>query len=145
MTIGRNNEAPAAYALTSTIKRLLDHLAESNLFSAQDLESMSQTLDHLSGIVHNSASTKPAPFLETLIVQRIERCRASLSHLQKKIEDIAEPLRPTADKLISILRQMAVINTKSKVDSLDIYRQSPFLLTTLCSSPHPRYTSARPS
>ena len=115
MTIGRNNEAPAAYALTSTIKRLLDHLTEANLFSAQDLESMSQTLEHLTEIVHNSASNKPAPFLETLIAQRIDRCRASLSTLQKRIEDIAEPLRPTADKLVSILRQMAVINTRSKV------------------------------
>lgn len=118
MTIGRNNEAPAAYALTSTIKRLLDHLTESNLFSAQDLESMSSTLEHLSVIVQNSASTKPVPFLEALISQRIERCRASLSNLQQKIEDIAEPLRPSADKLISILRQMALINTKSKVDTI---------------------------
>ncbi|KAI0143985.1 hypothetical protein F4776DRAFT_675551 [Hypoxylon sp. NC0597] len=123
MTIGRNNEAPAAYALTSTIKRLLDHLTEANLFSAQDLESMSQTLEHLSDIVHNSASSKPAPFLEDLIAQRIERCRASLSALQKKIEDIAEPLRPTADRLVSILRQMAVINTKSKFSPSEIHKR----------------------
>ncbi|KAI2625857.1 hypothetical protein GGR54DRAFT_593260 [Hypoxylon sp. NC1633] len=123
MTIGRNNEAPAAYALTSTIKRLLDHLTEAHLFSAQDLESMSHTLEHLSEIVHNSASTKPSPFLETLIAQRIERCRASLSILQRKVEDIAEPLRPTADKLVSILRQMAVINTKSKFSPSEIHKR----------------------
>ncbi|KAI2779827.1 hypothetical protein F4815DRAFT_500138 [Daldinia loculata] len=123
MTIGRNNEAPAAYALTSTIKRLLDHLGESNLFSARDLESMSQTLVHLSEIAHNSASTKPSPLLETLIVQRIERCRALLASLQKKIEDIAEPLRPTADRLVSIMRQMAIINTKSKFTPSEIYKR----------------------
>ncbi|KAI0838606.1 hypothetical protein F5Y06DRAFT_267334 [Hypoxylon sp. FL0890] len=123
MTIGRNNEAPAAYALTSTIKRLLDHLTEANLFSAQDLESMSHTLEHLSEIVHNSASTEPAQFLEDLIAQRIERCRASLLALQKKIEDIAEPLRPTADRLVSILRQMAVINTKSKFSPSEIHKR----------------------
>ncbi|KAI2473242.1 hypothetical protein F4781DRAFT_381044 [Annulohypoxylon bovei var. microspora] len=123
MTIGRNNEAPAAYALTSTIRRLLDHLAEANLFCVQDLESMSQTLEHLSEIVHNSASTKPSPFLETLIAQRIERCRASLSILQKKIDDIAEPLWPTGDKLVSILRQMAVINTKSKFTPSEIHKR----------------------
>ncbi|KAI0386607.1 hypothetical protein F5Y04DRAFT_67160 [Hypomontagnella monticulosa] len=128
MTIGRNNEAPAAYALTSTIKRLLDHLTEANLFSAQDLESMSQTLEHLTEIVHNSASNKPAPFLETLIAQRIDRCRASLSTLQKRIEDIAEPLRPTADKLVSILRQMAVINTKSKFTPSEILKREAELI-----------------
>ncbi|KAI1808101.1 hypothetical protein F4811DRAFT_549193 [Daldinia bambusicola] len=123
MTIGRNNEAPAAYALTSTIKRLLDHLNEANLYSARDLESMSQTLEHLSVIVHNSASTKPAPFLETLIVQRIERCRTLLANLQKRIEDIAEPLRPTADRLVSIMRQMAIINTKSKFTPAEIHKR----------------------
>ncbi|KAI0024186.1 hypothetical protein F4780DRAFT_649350 [Xylariomycetidae sp. FL0641] len=123
MTIGRNNEVPAAYALTSTIKRLLDHLTEANLFSAKDLASMSHTLEHLSKILEkNSTKTKSAPFLETLIAKRIERCRASLANLQQKIEDIAEPLRPTADKLVSILRQMAVINTKSKFSPSDIQK-----------------------
>jgi hypothetical protein len=116
MTIGRNNEAPAAYALTSTIKRLLDHLTEADLFSAKDLDSMSHTLEHLSSIVHNAPLTEEsAPWLETLIARRIERCRASLTKLQNKLEDIAEPLRPTGERLVSILRQMAMINTKSKV------------------------------
>ncbi|KAH8159503.1 hypothetical protein CIB48_g8742 [Xylaria polymorpha] len=95
MTIGRNNEAPAAYALTSTIKRLLDHLTEADLFSAKDLESMSHTLEHLSEIIHNTSTTESEPWLETLIASRIERCRASLTKLQKKVEDIAEPLRST--------------------------------------------------
>ncbi|KAI1502817.1 hypothetical protein F5X99DRAFT_377577 [Biscogniauxia marginata] len=119
MTIGRNNEAPAAYALTSTIKRLLDHLAEANLFSAKDLESMSQTLERLSDIVSTAES---APFLETLIANRIDRCRASLAQLRNKIEDIDEALIPTADKLVSILRQMAVLNTRPKFSPGDVHK-----------------------
>ena len=51
MTIGRNNEAPAAYALTSTIKRLLDHLTEVGLYSAKDLDHISATLQNLRQIV----------------------------------------------------------------------------------------------
>ncbi|RYP30655.1 hypothetical protein DL767_006155 [Monosporascus sp. MG133] len=122
MTIGRNNEAPAAYALTSTIRRLLDHLTEADLFSAKDLESMSHTLDHLSEIVHNASNNKSAPFLETLLANRISRCRASLNNLQQKLEEIAEPLRPTAEKLVSILRQMAGINTRSKFNPKEIHK-----------------------
>ncbi|KAI1751287.1 hypothetical protein F4782DRAFT_505307 [Xylaria castorea] len=122
MTIGRNNEAPAAYALTSTIKRLLDHLTEADLFSAKDLESMSHTLEHLSKIIHNTSTTESEPWLETLIASRIERCRVSLNKLQKKVEDIAEPLRSTAERLVSILRQMAVVNTKSKFSPKDIQK-----------------------
>ena len=115
MTIGRNNEAPAAYALTSTIRRLLDHLTEADLFSSKDLESMSHTLDHLSEIVHGPSDIKSDPLVETLLANRIERCRASLDNLQKRVDDIAEPLGSTAEKLVSILRQMAVINTRTKV------------------------------
>ncbi|KAI1331910.1 hypothetical protein F5Y16DRAFT_395200 [Xylariaceae sp. FL0255] len=122
MTIGRNNEAPAAYALTSTIKRLLDHLSEANLFSAKDLDSMSHTLERLSEIIQNAPPTENKPFLESLISQRIERCRASLAKLQQVIEDLAEPLRPTAETLVSILRQMAVINTKSTFSPADIHK-----------------------
>ncbi|KAI0389600.1 hypothetical protein F5Y17DRAFT_114120 [Xylariaceae sp. FL0594] len=123
MTIGRNNEAPAAYALTSTIKRLLDHLTEADLFSAKDLDSMSHTLEHLSEIIHNTPPTeKPDPWLETLIARRIERCRASLTKLQEKLQDIAEPLRPVGEKMVSILRQMAMITTKSKFSASDIHK-----------------------
>ncbi|KAI0190025.1 hypothetical protein EV127DRAFT_99741 [Xylaria flabelliformis] len=122
MTIGRNNEAPAAYALTSTIKRLLDHLIEADVFSAKDLESMSHTLEHLSKIIHNPTTNESEPWLETLIASRIERCRASLNKLQQKVEDIAEPLRSTAERLVSILRQMAVVNTKSKFSPKDIQK-----------------------
>ncbi|RYP18958.1 hypothetical protein DL765_003636 [Monosporascus sp. GIB2] len=122
MTIGRNNEAPAAYALTSTIRRLLDHLTEADLFSAKDLESMSHTLDHLSEIVHNASNNESAPFLETLLANRISRCRASLNNLQQKLEEIADPLRPTVEKLVSILRQMAGINTRSKFNPKEIHK-----------------------
>ncbi|KAJ2997090.1 hypothetical protein NUW58_g764 [Xylaria curta] len=123
---GRNNEAPAAYALTSTIKRLLDHLTEADLFSAKDLESMSHTLEHLSKIIHNTSDTESepesAPWLEALIAGRIERCRVSLAKLQKKVENIAEPLRPTGERLVSILRQMAIINTRSKFSPKDMQK-----------------------
>jgi hypothetical protein len=115
MTIGRNNEAPAAYALTSTIKRLLDHLTEANLFSAKDLESMTHTLERLSGIVGHAPADESGPYLETLISNRIERCRVSLENLKKRLEDYAQPILATHEKLVSLLRQMAVVNTKSKV------------------------------
>ncbi|KAI1188648.1 hypothetical protein F5B17DRAFT_439452 [Nemania serpens] len=122
MTIGRNNEAPAAYALTSTIKRLLDHLTEADLFTAKDLDSMSHTLEHMSEIIHNNSNIESAPWLETLIAGRIDRCRASLTKLQRKVEDLAEPLRPTAERLVSILRQMAATNTRSKFSPKDIHK-----------------------
>ena len=117
MTIGRTSEAPAAYALTSTIKRLLDHLTEAGLFSGKDLESMSGTLNRLSAIMKNTDSS-PSPYLVELLGSRVDLCKASLENLQKRLDVLEEPLPAIHEKLISILRSMSLANTKSKVSDL---------------------------
>lgn len=125
MTIGRNNEAPAAYALTSTIKRLLDHLDEANLFSFKDLKSISHTLERLCAMVDAASDDKEADLLEVLLSKRIDRCREHLDDLNKRLEVYGEPIMATHEKLVSILRQMAAVNTKSTV-----------LVTAATGSPH---------
>lgn len=114
MTIGRNNEAPAAYALTSTIRRLLDHLTEVDLFSSKDLESISHTVKKLA---HNVKSTESdySPYLITLLSKRLELCEKSLEQLQKRLDRLEDPLPKTYEKLISILRSMSLANTRTKV------------------------------
>lgn len=114
MTIGRTGEAPAAYALTSTIKRLLDHLTEANLFSAKDLESMSKTLDQLSDSV-KASDERHSPYLIKLLSKRVELCQSSLANLQQKLDRLDDALVEVHEKLISIIRSMALANTKSKV------------------------------
>jgi hypothetical protein len=117
MTIGRNHEAPAAYALTSTIKRLLDHLTEVGLFSAKDLESLNQTLDILSKTVKTAQAdgSHPSPYLATLLCNRLENCRAAIAALEKKLDRLAEPLVATYEKCISCLRSLSLANTRSEV------------------------------
>lgn len=120
MTIGRTSDAPAAYALTSTIKRLLDHLTESQLFSIKDLESISQTLDRLDTIVQN-AESKHSPYLVELLANRVELCKESLAGLQKQLNELEEPLPAIHEKLISIIRSTSFANTKAKVrDTMDV-------------------------
>lgn len=119
LTIGRNNETPANYALTSTIKRLLDHLTEADLYSAKDLESIRATLDSLSESI-NHASTgeskaENSPYLLRLLSNRVEKCQAVLQNLQQRLGRIGEPLLATHEKLISILRSISLANTKAKV------------------------------
>lgn len=109
MTIGRNTEVPVAYALTSTIIRLLDHLTEAELFTRKDLEGLSSTLDRVTEFVQKGS---PEPYVEESIMARIQRCRASLNNLRSKVDTIDPELRPTADELVQILRQMAVVATR---------------------------------
>ncbi|KAK4448247.1 hypothetical protein QBC34DRAFT_439329 [Podospora aff. communis PSN243] len=121
MTIGRTTEAPAAYALTSTIKRLLDHLTESGLFSAKDLDSMSHTLSTLDSVLKN-ADSQHSPYLVELLAKRENLCKESLGELRKKLERLAKPLREVHEKLISILRSMSLANTKAKFSASEVQK-----------------------
>lgn len=123
LTIGRNNEAPAAYSLTSTIKRLLDHLIEADLYSAKDLESIKATLERLSVTIKQSSkgdeSERPhSPVLTTLVSNRVELCLTLLSKLQNRLKRLGDPLLDTHERLVGILRCMALASTKAKVGCL---------------------------
>lgn len=119
LTIGRNNDIPASYALTSTIKRLLDHLTEADLYSAKDLESIKATLSNLSNSITQAKTrdNKPenSPYLLKLLSNRVGKCLATLENLQKRLGRIGEPLLATHEKMISILRSISLANTKAKV------------------------------
>jgi len=114
MTIGRNNEAPAAYALTSTIKRALDHLSEVGLYSAKDLTHCEHTLSNLREIVTKDNSSH-SPKLLTLLSNRIEVCQAIITTLLTRLARLEGNLADTHEKLISILRSISLENTRSKV------------------------------
>lgn len=114
MTIGRTTEAPAAYALTSTIKRLLDHLTEARLFSAKDLDSISGTLGRLEDILKNN-DAKHSPYLVELLAKREALCKSMLANLRKQLDQLDEPLQAIYERLISVMRSMSLANTKSKV------------------------------
>jgi len=121
MTIGRTSEAPAAYALASTIKRLLDHLTEANLFSAKDMDSMFHTLEKLSDTMRN-ADAKHSPYLVELLSHRVELCLASLRELQKRLGRLGDPLPAVHEKLISILRSMSLANTRSRFSVSEVQK-----------------------
>lgn len=121
MTIGRNNEAPAAYALTSTIKRLLDHLTEVELYSEKDLSHIAHTLGNLSDII-KAAHEKHSDKLVTLLTHRLEVCRKLCTNLQRRLQRLDPALQDIWEKLISLLRSISLANTRSKVSRwYDLY------------------------
>lgn len=114
MTIGKNNEAPAAYALTSTIKRLLEHFLEVDLYSSKDLEHVTQTLGRLREIVKKAGSSY-SPKLLTLLSNRLDVCQDLLDKLLVRLARADSDLPGVHEKLISILRSMSLANTRAKV------------------------------
>jgi hypothetical protein len=125
MTIGRNNEAPAAYALLSTIKRLLHHLTEVDLYSAKDLEHLAHTFQNLRINVKNAESSYH-PKLITLLTNRLNVCQALLDNLVNKLGRLAPELADTHEKLISILRSISLANTRAKVSVKDLIKSFKF-------------------
>lgn len=119
MTIGRNNEAPAAYALTSTIKRLLAHLREVDLYSEKDLTHCSHTLERLRKIVKD-AEGEYSPYFITLLSNRVELCQATLTDLQNRLDRLGGDLLSIHEKLISILRSISLANTKTKFSTTEV-------------------------
>ena len=138
MTIGRNNEAPAAYALTSTIKRLLAHLREVDLYSEKDLTHCSHTLERLRKIVKD-AEGEYSPYFITLLSNRVELCQATLTDLQNRLDRLGGDLLSIHEKLISILRSISLANTKTKVRPDLLY--SAYRLSDVASANTSQFSS----
>ncbi|KAL8643321.1 MAG: hypothetical protein Q9228_000043 [Teloschistes exilis] len=89
LTVGRNNEAPAVYSMTSTIKRLLDHLKEAAFFSPKDLESVSQALDSMQETLRRGSNSH-SPHLLKLLENRLDTCRNILRELKSSLGELGQ-------------------------------------------------------
>ncbi|KAI4202185.1 MAG: hypothetical protein LQ350_002700 [Teloschistes chrysophthalmus] len=133
LTVGRNNEAPAVYSMTSTIKvcdkphvtterslmfsqRLLDHLKEAAFFSPKDLESVSQALDSMQETLRRGSDSH-SPHLLKLLGNRLDTCRSILGELKSSLGDLSMELTPVYERLVSILRSISAANTRQKVSA----------------------------
>ena len=113
MTIGRNAEAPASYAMSSTMTRLLEHLRQVGVYSAKDLESIGQRI----GVMRENlqrCGDKYSPQLITLLSNRLDANQAVLTELKEKIPTLCDTMSPIYERLVSILRSQAAANTRCK-------------------------------
>ena len=114
MTIGRNQEAPAVYSAISTVKRLLDHLREAGFYSPKDLESIDHHIDQWQSSVDRGRDVH-SPQLLTLLDARIGVCKTTLRDMQKHLSRLDPQMLGTYEKLVSILRSVSALNTRTKV------------------------------
>lgn len=119
MTIGRNNEAPALYSMTSNITRLCDHLKEAAFYSPRDLDSLDNTLQKMRKTLAK-AEGQYSPDLITRVAYRIEVCEKLLQELRDFLSTLSPPMVPVWDKLVSLLRALAALNTRSKYVQKDL-------------------------
>lgn len=119
MAVGRNNEAPALYSMTSNITRLCDHLKEAAFYSTRDLDSIENTVNMMRRTLQKDED-KHSPYLLTRIRYRIEVCEKLLKELREYLSTLDAHMIPTWEKLVSILRAVAALNTRSKYSQKDL-------------------------
>ena len=114
MAVGRNNEAPAMYSMTSTITRLCEHLKEAAFYSSKDLQSLGDTLDKMEHTL-DKGKDQYSPYLLIRIKYRLEVCQTLLQELRDFLSTLSPHMMPTWEKLVSLLRALAALNIRSKV------------------------------
>jgi len=114
MAVGRNHEAPALYATTGNIMRLCHHLKEAAFFSKKDLHSLEETLNKMERSLQNGKDVYSEHLLRR-IQYRLEICQRMLRELNDFLSTLSPEMVPTWEKLVSILRAIAALNTRSKV------------------------------
>ncbi|KAH7125379.1 hypothetical protein B0J11DRAFT_614766 [Dendryphion nanum] len=113
LTVGKNHEAPAVYSFLSTTNRLLDHLKEATFYSPKDLESLSARLQDCRRYIERGQESY-SPHLLTLLENKIGVCEKTLSELELNLSSLTPDLSIKYDKLVSILRSLSALNTRSK-------------------------------
>lgn len=119
LTIGRNNEAPALYSMTSSITRLCEHLKEAAFYSTKDLTGLQNTLDSMERTLDSGKETY-SPYLLDRIRYRLKICQGLLQGLRDFLKTLSPEMLPTWEKLVSILRSIAALNTRSKFSLKDL-------------------------
>ena len=114
MAVGRNNEAPALYAMTGNITRLCHHLKEAAFYSKKDLTSLENSLAKMEATLEHGKEVYSHHLL-TRIQYRLEICQEMLKELRDFLSTLSPEMIPVWEKLVSLLRAIAALNTRSKV------------------------------
>ncbi|PWN25756.1 hypothetical protein BDZ90DRAFT_233766 [Jaminaea rosea] len=115
LTIGKSRETPATFSQLGSMKQLLDHMAESGIYTEADLEPFEKRLSELREIIRRDSDQGKHPAqLTKLMMRRLEGCAKVLQQLQGTLSVLSVELVPIHQKLVSIRRQIAAAAARPK-------------------------------
>lgn len=116
LTIGKSRETPATFCQLASMKQLLGHLAESGIYTEQDLQPFSHRLSELRAIIKRDAEQGKHPVqLTKLMMRKIDGCEQVLRTLEGTLSVLSVELVPIHQRLISIRRQLIAAAAKPKL------------------------------
>jgi hypothetical protein len=96
-------------------QQLLDHLAESGIYTEGDLQPFSSRLGELRAIIRKDAEQgKHPPQLTKLMMRKLEGCEKVLKTLQGTLSVLSVELVPIHQRLVTVRRQIAAASVKPK-------------------------------
>ncbi|KAE8253864.1 hypothetical protein A4X13_0g3634 [Tilletia indica] len=115
LTIGKSRESPALFSQLSCMKQLLDHLAESGIYTETDLKPFADRLRELREIIiRDGEAGRSAVQLTKLMIRKLEGCERVLHDLQGTLSVLSVELLPIHQRLINVRRQIAAAAAKPK-------------------------------
>ncbi|KAE8203460.1 hypothetical protein CF335_g3011 [Tilletia laevis] len=115
LTIGKSRESPALFSQLSCMKQLLDHLAESGIYTETDLKPFADRLRQLREIITRDGEAGRSPVqLTKLMIRKLEGCERVLHDLQGTLSVLSVELLPIHQRLINVRRQIAAAAAKPK-------------------------------
>lgn len=115
LTIGRSRESPATFSQLGCMKQLLDHMAESGVYTEADLQPFAARLAELRDIIKKDSEQGRHPSqLTKLMMRKLDGCEKILKKLEGTLKVLSVELVPYHQKIVSIRRQLAAAAAKPK-------------------------------
>lgn len=119
LTVGRNHEPPAAFAILLIIERLIAHLNESGNFSAKDVQPIEAALTELQENITQGKNQHPSIIINGLEF-RIHECYDKMKPLKQKLSQISPELAPLHERLVSIRRSIRRCESKTQFPTREV-------------------------
>lgn len=111
LTIGHNKSAAATYASLSTVRRLLSHLKESQIYTGNDYEPVRARLDEIQAILKQQ-SDRENPEVIALIERELKVCVEGLREVEEAYNHVIPEVGPLLQQVYGIRREiMSVAST----------------------------------
>lgn len=114
LTVGLNRTVPATFASLSTVRRLLEHLQESKIYSDNDTKPIRKRLDDITAIVNEAVVSDEPQEIIGIFQQKLKVCYQVLEDVEKTMKEAFAGLKPMLRKLVTIKREILAIGSKPK-------------------------------
>ncbi|KAJ7648576.1 hypothetical protein DFH06DRAFT_1209094 [Mycena polygramma] len=110
LTIGKTRDTPAIYSQIASMRQILRHMDESNVYNESDLLPFRRRLGDLRQIVQHEG--KHANALTKLLERLLNECDAIVRSLEESLSVLSVELIPIHERLVTIRRQLVALAAK---------------------------------